>query len=149
MARCFVLAWLLLLAAAPAARSQGTYRGILEEQLAAVGNTVTQQGWRPDARAFRTDLIVGFLFDDDEIGLEIDLDFGVEYMIVGVCDQDCSDLDLMLGDVEGNELFTDALDDDAPILTFTAPAGGSHILWVSMYECSLEPCSFGYKVYRR
>ncbi|HUF89901.1 MAG TPA: hypothetical protein VMR66_07960 [Gemmatimonadota bacterium] len=149
MARCFVLAWLLLLAAAPAARSQGSHRGILEDQLAAVGNTVAQQGWRPDARAFRTDLIVGFLFDDEEIGLEIDLEFGVEYMIVGVCDQDCSDLDLMLGDVEGNELFTDALDDDAPILTFTAPARGSHILWVSMYECLVEPCSFGYKVYRR
>lgn len=149
MARCLVLGWLLLLSAASAAHSQDSFRGILEDQLAAVQNTVAQDGFRPDPRAFRTDLIVGFLADDDEVGLEIDLEFGVEYMIVGVCDEDCSDLDLVLSDTEGNTLFNDALDDDAPILSFTAPAGGSHILWVSMYECSLEPCSFGYKVYRR
>jgi len=149
MARSVVLASLLLLAAAPAAHSQSSYRGILESQLAAVGNTVAQKGYRPDTGAFEYDMIVGFLYDFSQIGLEIDLEFGVEYMVVGVCDQDCSDLDLYLEDTQGNELFKDTLDDDAPILTFTAPAGGAHILWVSMENCSVEPCSFGYKVYRR
>lgn len=149
MTRSAVLAAVLLLALAPAAHSQNSYRSILESQLTAVGNTVAQNGYRPDTRAFKTDMIVGILAAGGDVGLEIDLEFGVDYMIVGVCDQDCSDLDLTLSDIAGNELFTDVLDDDAPILTFTAPAGGAHILWVTMYACSVDPCSFGYKVYRR
>ena len=149
MTRSAVLAAVLLLALAPAAHSQNSYRSILESQLTAVGNTVAQNGYRPDTRAFKTDMIVGILPAGGDVGLEIDLEFGVDFMIVGVCDQDCSDLDLTLSDIAGNELFTDELDDDAPILTFTAPAGGAHILWITMYACSVDPCSFGYKVYRR
>jgi hypothetical protein len=94
-------------------------------------------------------MIVGILYSETTVGLEVDLDLGVEYWIVGACDLDCSDLDLTLNDLQGNELFADLLDDATPILTFTAPASGEHILRVSMVECSVEPCSFGYKVYRR
>ena len=149
MTRSAVLAAALLLALTPAGYAQNSYRSILEEQLTAVGNTVAENGYRPDSRAFKTDMIVGILPAGGDVGLEIDLEFGVDYMIVGVCDADCSDLDLTLSDIAGNELFKDELEDDAPILSFTAPAGGAHSLWVSMYACSVDPCSFGYKVYRR
>ncbi|HEY7471732.1 MAG TPA: hypothetical protein VIE68_05225 [Gemmatimonadota bacterium] len=149
MTRSAVLATLLLVTLAPAAHSQTSYRSILEAQLTAVGNTVSRNGYRPDSGVFHTDMIVGLLPAGGDIGLEVDLVAGVEYMIVGVCDGDCSDLDLSLSDVAGNELFSDDLEDDAPILSFTAPGSGAHILWVTMYACSVEPCSFGYKVYRR
>jgi hypothetical protein len=149
MTRHALLASILLLAFVSTAHSQNAWRDILEQQLTAVGNTVAQQGYRPEPNAFHTDMIVGTLYAGYSVGLEVDLDFGVEYMIVGVCDKDCSDLDLSLMDLQGNVLFEDLLDDDAPILTFTAPAGGVYFLHVEMYECSVEPCSFGYKVYRR
>jgi hypothetical protein len=66
-----------------------------------------------------------------------------------VCDQDCSDLDLSLMGEDGTSLFMDALDDDAPVLEFTAPADGFHGLVLRMSACSIEPCSFAYQVYRR
>lgn len=149
MTRHAVLASILLVASASAAHSQNAWRDILESQMTAVGNTVTQQGYRADPSAFHTDMIVGTLMSGADVRLEVDLEFGVEYMIVGVCDGDCTDLDLTLVDLQSNVLFEDLLDDDAPILTFTAPAGGVYFLHVDMYECSVEPCSFGYKVYRR
>ena len=74
---------------------------------------------------------------------------GVEYMIMGVCDADCDDLDLTLTDPDGNEITSDALNDAYPVLLFTAPASGAHILWVTMYDCSVSPCSFGYKTFRK
>ena len=149
MTRSAVLASIFLLTLATAARSQNAWRDILERQMTAVGNTVAGEGYRADNRAFHTDMIVGTLQDDASVALEVDLEFGVEYMIVGACDNDCTDLDLSLVDLQGNVLFEDALDDDVPILRFTAPGGGTHFLLIDMYACSVEPCSFGYKVYRR
>jgi hypothetical protein len=105
--------------------------------------------FRTDPGAYPADMIVGFLKAGATVGLEVVLDRGVEYMIVGVCDQDCRDLDLALADGNDAILFTDELDDDAPVLEFTSPANGLHTLWVTMYACSIEPCSFAYKVFRR
>ena len=144
-----LLAPVLLLSLASAARSQNAWRDVLEAQMTAVGNTVAEQGYREDATALHTDMLVGVLDSGASVGLEVELESGVEYMIVGVCDNDCTDLDLSLVNLEGDVLFTDELDDDAPILSFTAPGGGAHFLRVTMYACSIEPCSFGYTVYRR
>lgn len=105
--------------------------------------------FQSDTGAFPTDMIVGFLSSGAAVGWDVNLDFGVEYLIAGVCDQDCNDLDLELADEHGAILFTDELDDDAPVLQFTSPADGPHTIRVTMYACSVEPCSFGYKVYRR
>jgi hypothetical protein len=149
MTRSAVLASIFLLALAPAARSQNAWRDVLERQMEAVGTTVAGEGYREDSGAFHTDMIVGTLANGASVALEVDVVAGVEYMIVGACDNDCTDLDLSLVDLQGNVLFEDALDDDVPILSFTAPAGGTHFLLVDMYACSVEPCSFGYKVYRR
>lgn len=149
MTRPAAVASILLLALASSAQAQNAWRDILEAQMTAVGNTVAQEGYRADSGAFHTDMIVGTLGAGASVGLEVDLVSGIEYMIVGVCDSDCTDLDLSLVDLQGNVLFRDELDDDAPILSFTAPAGGAHFLLVDMYACSVEPCSFGYKVYRR
>jgi hypothetical protein len=149
MTRSTVLASILLLASASAAHSQNTWRDILEVPMTVFGDRATELGYRADPDAFHTDMIVGILYSETSVGLEVDLDLGVEYWIFGACDLDCTDLDLTLSDIQGNKLFEDILDDATPILSFTAPASGEYFLRVSMVECSAEPCSFGYKVYRR
>ena len=149
MPRFVFLVPVLLLAFAEATNAQSSYRTILEAQLDAVQDRMSTEGYRPDPEAAYTDMIVGVLEVGNEVGLEIELTSGVEYMIMGVCDADCDDLDLTLTNPEGNEVTSDALDDAYPVLLFTAPAGGAHILWVTMYDCSVSPCSFGYKVFRK
>ncbi len=149
MPRFAVLVPVLLLTFAQVTYSQTSYRTILEAQLDAVQDRMSTEGYRPDTQAAYTDMIVGVLEPGAEVGLEIELVSGVEYMIMGVCDADCDDLDLTLTDPDGNEITSDALDDAYPVLLFTAPAGGGHILWVTMFDCSVSPCSFGYKVFRK
>jgi hypothetical protein len=149
MPRFVFLVPVLLLGFAEATNAQSSYRTILEAQLDAVQDRMSTEGYRPDPEAAYTDMIVGVLEVGNEVGLEIELTSGVEYMIMGVCDADCDDLDLTLTNPEGNEITSDALDDAYPVLLFTAPAGGAHILWVTMYDCSVSPCSFGYKVFRK
>lgn len=149
MPRFAVLVPALLLVFTQAAYSQSSYRTILEAQLDAVQDRMSTEGYRPDTKAAFTDMIVGVLAAGAEVGLEIELASAVEYMIMGVCDADCDDLDLVLTDPDGNEITSDALNDAYPVLLFTAPAGGAYILWVTMYDCSVSPCSFGYKVFRK
>ncbi|HYO47548.1 MAG TPA: hypothetical protein VEY33_12760 [Gemmatimonadota bacterium] len=109
----------------------------------------TDSSFTSDLGAYPADMIVGLLNSGGTIGIGVNLELGVEYMIVGVCDQDCGDLDLSLSDLDDNVLFTDELDDAAPVLQFTSTASGLHNLWITMYACSGEPCSFAYNVYRR
>lgn len=149
MSRFVLLVPVLLLAVSQATYAQNSYRTILEAQLDAVQDRMSTEGYRLDSKAANTDMVVGVLEPGAEVGLEIELVSGIEYMIMGVCDQDCDDLDLTLTDPDGNEITSDALNDAYPVLLFTAPTGGAHILWVTMYDCSVSPCSFGYKVFRK
>lgn len=139
---------LLVLAGASDVRAQ-PYRQILQNQLDAAETVVKNNGYRVDPTAYRTDMIAGFLDDGAAVGLELQLLEGRGYTIVGVCDQDCGDLDLALATVSGDVLYEDELEDDAPVLEFTAPAGDHFMLLVRMYDCSVEPCGFAYKVYRK
>ncbi|HJR53042.1 MAG TPA: hypothetical protein VJ982_04935 [Gemmatimonadota bacterium] len=105
--------------------------------------------YRYETDAYPSDMIVGFLRSGGEVQLDLELDPGVEYLIAGVCDQDCGDLDLALTDGDNAVLFTDELDDDAPVLQFMSQPDEVYTIWVTMYACSIEPCSFAYQVFRR
>ncbi|MDH5805344.1 MAG: hypothetical protein OEZ54_09165 [Gemmatimonadota bacterium] len=74
---------------------------------------------------------------------------GMEYALVGVCDNDCSDIDLEVFGPNGNSLDSDFEVDDFPVLEFTAPSNGSYTVEVSMPGCSVEPCYYGVGTFMR
>ena len=57
----------------------------------------------------------------------------------GVCDQGCTDFDLVLYDADGTALTEDRLDDDSPIVD--SPEGGASI-GVEMVACDDGPCEY-------
>ena len=69
------------------------------------------------------------------------------FLLVGVCDQDCSDLDLELYDPSGRLLDSDVADDDVPVLAVEISRPGNYRLRVKMITCSVEPCNYGVGVY--
>lgn len=140
---------ILLLVARPAASGAQDLRTILEAQLDAAAPTIVGGGYVPDPAAIDTEMIVGLLRDQQSVGLELRLRPGREYMVLGVCDQDCDDLDLSLSQMGGALVADDSGTDDVPILDFVAPADGRAILFIRMVSCDTNPCAFGYRVYRR
>ena len=64
------------------------------------------------------------------------------YLIVGVCDQDCTDIDLELYGPGGNLIDSDVADDDVPVLVGELPSG-QYRLRVKMITCEVEPCNYG------
>ncbi len=78
---------------------------------------------------------------------EIDLQAGTAYGIVGVCDIDCSDLDLRLLDPDGAGVSEDDAGDDGPVLLVTAESSGVFTVEVSMVRCAAASCAWAAQVY--
>jgi hypothetical protein len=74
---------------------------------------------------------------------------GHEYMVIGVCDVDCDDLDLVLADDTGEMVDLDYELDDVPIVLTDVQRDGSYTVTVSMASCSIEPCGYGMAVFAR
>jgi hypothetical protein len=90
---------------------------------------------------------IGSLREGATAGHTLQLNAGVRYQLVGVCDNDCSDFDMRLFDPQGREVASDVLADDTPVLSVTPNRGGTYTVRGIMTSCSSEPCRYGIGVY--
>jgi hypothetical protein len=79
--------------------------------------------------------------------LSVTLRAGVTYALVGVCDNDCDDLDFRLFGSQGREVAYDTAADDTAIVKVTPGRTQAYRLRVIMASCTTEPCSFGVGLY--
>jgi hypothetical protein len=135
-AACAVLA-----SAAPAeAQMQEIVRIQLDSAVSLMRNNgFTQQG------GFHN----GALNNGTEESISLTLDAGATYAIIGVCDGDCSDMDLLLNDPRGIPAGLDNAVDDHPIIITETTAAGTYELKVQMPGCSVNPCGYGVAVFRQ
>ena len=77
------------------------------------------------------------------------LEAGSEYIFVGACDNDCSDIDMVVFDTNNQHVVSDFTGDDSPNLRMTAKQSGNHGVVISMANCKAEPCSIGLAILRR
>jgi hypothetical protein len=127
-----------LLLSPAAAQAQDAWTRQVRTQLTAAGQVLEQRGYELTHRIY-----TGALDNGEVEMVQLDLAVGMEYQIMGTCDQDCTDLDLTLYDGNGNVVDSDLMDDDVPIVTVTVGRSGSFRLRVSMAACSQEPCRYG------
>ncbi len=71
---------------------------------------------------------------------------GETVVFAGICDGDCSDVDLKIS-MNGRSLGEDVLDDDAPIVMLQGFSGGQVTVRVEMPACSVDPCAFRVMVF--
>ncbi len=77
----------------------------------------------------------------------VTLQGGRSYKLIGVCDNDCSDLDITLYDSDGDVVDRDLLDDDKPVVSVSGKMGGRYRMNVSMAACSTGLCYYSVAVY--
>lgn len=136
-----LLAGAALLVASPArAQSQDDWMRVVVAQLDAVVHALGDEGLSPAGEMHSGTLDEG---DSDEV--ELRLEAG-DYMIVGACDHDCSDLDLALLQ-NGEEIESDYELDDTPVLVVEVPKRTTYTLRVDMATCSEAPCRYGVRVF--
>lgn len=74
---------------------------------------------------------------------------GMTYKIIGVCDNDCSDLDMTLYDENNNEISKDQKSDSMPMVEASPKWTGKFYLRTRMYACSNSPCFYGITILGR
>jgi hypothetical protein len=85
----------------------------------------------------------------DELGsgreddISITLDRGTSYAIVGVCDEDCNDIDLALYDDNGRLVASDVQKDDIPFIEVEPRWNARFTIRVLMPSCGNSPCRYG------
>lgn len=113
--------------------------------LASASNLARSHGYTQAASRPAT----GALNNGNSTNVGVTLNAGGQYLLVGVCDGDCSDMDLRLSSPGGNTIAQDVANDDTPVLQFTAPTTGEYNVRVMMARCSANPCYYGVSLYRR
>ena len=88
----------------------------------------------------------GSLADDTAQRITVSVDFAPA-LFLGLCDNGCTDLDLVLLDAGGATLDSDQLADAYPIVTAREP--GSYTIEVRMAACADGPCRYGVQAYSR
>ncbi|RYG79431.1 MAG: hypothetical protein EON59_16210 [Alphaproteobacteria bacterium] len=103
--------------------------------LAKATEIYARKGFAPTGWSHRNAMVEG-----DSKTLAVNLQGGATYVLAGVCDSECEDLDLVVADSNGKTVVEDLLDDDSPIVH--VPKSGSYRVKVTMAECA-GTCEFG------
>lgn len=136
--RHFALIIVGVFALMQSAGAQNRFEQQVRTQLDRVGQNLAKKGFELTTQVYTGDL-------DEERNEEVSvrLRAGVRYAIVGVCDEDCKDLDLVLYNSSGKELASDVGDDDVPVVELTPDRDGVYMARAVMANCATEPCSYG------
>lgn len=132
----FMLSFLSILCIANLAYAQ-TSTELVWEQLQDAYNDASEEGYTVK------NYLIGGLESDEDASWQFHLYSGKTYQIIGVCDIDCSDIDMYLMDMDDNDLVSDDLDDDFPMLDFTPSYSGTYQIDLTMFKCEMEPCYYG------
>jgi len=129
----------------PTPSSSGTdYTQQVLAQLAQAQQTFTQQGFQQISAPFSGQLAQGQAWN-----VPVTLQAGGEYRIVGVCDNDCSDMDLVLYDGANNAISRDELTDSVPVVSVRPAYNGAFTVQAIMHTCSQSPCYYALALYGR
>jgi hypothetical protein len=78
-----------------------------------------------------------------------DLEAGVHYQMLGACDVDCSNIVFELMRPDGTPISRTNGADARPVMNITPDRAGRHQLRATMRRCTITPCEWGVRVYRR
>ena len=138
-----VAAIAICLAGGGAAAAQDTGAGLIRAIFAGAEDQMRTSGMNFE----RVEELTGSLSHGASRGDIVRLSAG-SYLIAGACDEDCSDLDLVVRNTNAEVLGSDQLEDDAPVVVLEGVPAGSYQIESRMAACSAEPCLTGVRVYR-
>ncbi len=124
-------------APAPSVASGADPTQVILSQLGIAEQTLRQQGFQQVGQPVSGSLNQGLQWN-----WPVSLNAGWDYRILGVCDQDCADLDLTLFDQAGVLISQDTSTDDHPLLQSQPAWNGPFTIQVTMYNCSVPPCYY-------
>lgn len=117
---------------------------IIVAQLQQASANLAAQGYQQVGQPFS-----GGLQPNEAWNIPAQMQVGYEYQIVGVCDRDCTDLDMRLYDGNGGLIVEDTTTTSQPNVGVIPVTSGAFTIQVHMYACSVAPCYYAVALYAR
>src|SRR5437868_4644631 len=131
--RPVILALVAFAAAAPGASAQNHFERQIATQFRNWAPRFASQGLTPVGAP-----ATGSLRARGDESLLINLTAGTQYAIAGVCDADCTDIDLQVYSADGTKIGEDMEGDEKPVVLFTAAYTGQFRVKVLMTRCATD-----------
>jgi hypothetical protein len=128
-----------LVCAAPAQAQKG--RALVRLQLDSAATLMANENFEA-----AHENVFGNLAQGQDEEFEMRVSAGESYIFVGVCDENCSDLDIHVYDADGEEIDSDVELDDTPMVAVEPKRNMTVRVKVTMATCSSD-CHFGMGVY--
>ncbi len=138
------LALFVVVAPLAAQTAQERAEQILRTSLERRDEVLGENGFRPVGERLR-----GGSGEGESVDHSVQLTAGVEYRMVAVCDQDCTDVDLILLNASGEILTSDVETDDSPVVGLTPAQSGRYTVRVAIVTCAVEPCLHAAGIYAK
>jgi len=119
-------------------------QAIILQQLQQAQAIAAQQGFQLVGQPFS-----GSLAQGQSWNVPAQLAVGYEYRVLGVCDRDCNDLDLVLFDSAGRQVSQDTSTNNQPVVAVQPAYNDNFTIQVQMYNCSIAPCYYALALYGR
>lgn len=130
------------LSAASPARAQDRYLDQVRTYLDHAQERVLGEGFGYEGESS------GWMAEGAEAALVVSLPPG-QYIAVGQCDDDCTDLDMSVDHLSGEQVGADREPDSAPVVVFSMGEDARIVLSVTMGTCATQRCYAGFRWYRR
>ncbi|MFG1691062.1 hypothetical protein ACGF5M_02710, partial [Gemmatimonadota bacterium] len=128
----------------PLATASNEYEELVLGYLQTLSENIQDQGFGPAFQSY-----LGSLTESSRENISLTLPQNADIAIWGVCDNECSNLDLVLTSGTGEVVDNDKEPDDVPLVVVQTGSSQSYTLRVSMATCTVEPCYYAVGVYRR
>lgn len=132
----------VLLAAAPASAQDPTGRALVTAKLDTVTTALAASGFAPAGAPTIISIAA-----DNSTEVQMQVQAGKGYVIVGICDENCGDLDLLVLKADGTTVGQDVAEDNAPLVTYVATENTTLRVRVSMAGCTAASCLAGAALY--
>lgn len=134
-----------LVLASPVAAQSDYFRTLITSLLQG------QHGYEDFARADIPDWIGELRRADQnrQVEVTIQLEAGKTYRVIGVCDNDCTNMDMEVFDAAGASVGINTSIDDHPYIEITPEVAGSYRVHPWVVECRARPCYGGVRVLMR
>ena len=86
--------------------------------------------------------LIGKIKEKVEAPFTAKLSSNISYTILGVCDNNCSDLNLTLKNQKGNKIANDEKQDGIPVISFTPTEKSDYKITARPDKCTTEKCEF-------
>ncbi len=127
---------------APTTGGDSSPNTIILAQLQQAQQVFAQQGFQQVGQP-----VTGGMAQGETGSFPITLNVGYDYRVVGVCDRDCSDLDLTLYDQNQTIISQDTSTDDHPVVAVQPSWTGPFTVTALMYNCTVAPCYYALVLY--